>query len=127
MEIDTHRQDLAEVDRGRHAGEMISELSLALRGKLGLGTVADTIHPNPTQAEAIRQVGDQYNRRTSCSWLARLAGVGQHVDVAAVLGEAVDEIDACPRGRQFREERAGGALTVRQWSGAEGTGIGSGC
>lgn len=86
MEIDTHRQDLAEVDRGRHAGEMISELSLALRGKLGLGTVADTIHPNPTQAEAIRQVGDQYNRtrrggrmrRLGCSTAKGLSREDQH-------------------------------------------------
>lgn len=45
-----------------HAGEMISEITLAMVGKLGLGTVANTIHPYPTQAEAIRKVGDAYNR-----------------------------------------------------------------
>ena len=46
----------------RHAGEMISELTLAIVGKIGLTTLASVIHPYPTQAEAIRKVGDAYNR-----------------------------------------------------------------
>jgi pyruvate/2-oxoglutarate dehydrogenase complex dihydrolipoamide dehydrogenase (E3) component len=46
----------------RHAGEMISELTLALVGGLGLGTLARTVHPYPTQAEAIKRVADAYNR-----------------------------------------------------------------
>jgi pyruvate/2-oxoglutarate dehydrogenase complex dihydrolipoamide dehydrogenase (E3) component len=46
----------------RHAGEMISELTLAMVGKLSLGTLARTIHPYPTQAEALKKVGDAYNR-----------------------------------------------------------------
>jgi pyruvate/2-oxoglutarate dehydrogenase complex dihydrolipoamide dehydrogenase (E3) component len=46
----------------RHAGEMISELTLAIVAKIGLGTLANVIHPYPTQAEAIRQSGDLYNR-----------------------------------------------------------------
>src|SRR5262249_55143207 len=45
-----------------HAGDLISELTLAMVGHLGLRTVADTIHPYPTQAEAIKKVGDAYNR-----------------------------------------------------------------
>lgn len=45
-----------------HAGEMISELSLAMVGKLGLGTIGKTIHPYPTQAEAIKRVADAYAR-----------------------------------------------------------------
>jgi pyruvate/2-oxoglutarate dehydrogenase complex dihydrolipoamide dehydrogenase (E3) component len=45
-----------------HAGEMISEITLAMVGKIGLGTVASVIHPYPTQAEAIRKLGDAYNR-----------------------------------------------------------------
>ena len=28
----------------------------------GLGTIARTIHPYPTQAEAIKKAGDAYNR-----------------------------------------------------------------
>jgi len=45
-----------------HAGDMIGELSLAMTHGLGLGKIASTIHPYPTQAEAIRKLGDQYNR-----------------------------------------------------------------
>lgn len=45
-----------------HAGEMISEISLAMAAGVGLKKIAETIHPYPTQAEAIRKIGDQYNR-----------------------------------------------------------------
>ncbi len=47
---------------GRHAGEMINELSLAMVAGIGLGRISDVIHPYPTQAEAIRKVADQYRR-----------------------------------------------------------------
>jgi pyruvate/2-oxoglutarate dehydrogenase complex dihydrolipoamide dehydrogenase (E3) component len=47
---------------GRHAGELISEITLAMVGNVGLKTIANVIHPYPTKAEAIRQVGDAYNR-----------------------------------------------------------------
>ena len=46
----------------RHAGEMISEVSLAMAARAGLKTIAQTIHPYPTQAEAIKKVADAYNR-----------------------------------------------------------------
>jgi len=46
----------------RHAGEMISELTLAIVGNLGLKTLGQVIHTYPTQAEAIKQVADAYNR-----------------------------------------------------------------
>ncbi|MCH7995568.1 MAG: FAD-containing oxidoreductase, partial [Planctomycetes bacterium] len=46
----------------RHAGEMISEITLAMVSGAGLGTLAKTIHPYPTQAEVIRKAGDAYNR-----------------------------------------------------------------
>lgn len=45
-----------------NAGDMISEITLAMTHGLGLKKIADSIHPYPTQAEAIRQVGDLYNR-----------------------------------------------------------------
>ena len=45
-----------------HAGDMISEITLAMAGKIGLKKIASTIHPYPTQAEAIRKTGDAYNR-----------------------------------------------------------------
>ncbi|HYA88969.1 MAG TPA: mercuric reductase [Nitrospirota bacterium] len=46
----------------RHAGEMINELSLAMTAGLGLSAVGRTIHPYPTQAEAIKKLADAYNR-----------------------------------------------------------------
>jgi pyruvate/2-oxoglutarate dehydrogenase complex dihydrolipoamide dehydrogenase (E3) component len=45
-----------------HAGDMISEISVAMAAGMGLGTLANVIHPYPTQAEAIRKAGDAYNR-----------------------------------------------------------------
>jgi pyruvate/2-oxoglutarate dehydrogenase complex dihydrolipoamide dehydrogenase (E3) component len=56
----------------RHAGEMISELTLAMVAKLGLGALANVIHPYPTQAEAIRQIGDMYNRTRLTPTVKRL-------------------------------------------------------
>jgi pyruvate/2-oxoglutarate dehydrogenase complex dihydrolipoamide dehydrogenase (E3) component len=45
-----------------HAGEMISEITLAMVGELGLGTLSGVIHAYPTQAEAIKHTADAYNR-----------------------------------------------------------------
>lgn len=47
---------------GHAAGDMISEISVAMAGGLGLGALANVIHPYPTTAEAIAQVGGAYNR-----------------------------------------------------------------
>ncbi len=46
----------------RHAGEMISEITVAMVGKVGLKTLGSVIHPYPTQAEAIKHTADAYNR-----------------------------------------------------------------
>jgi pyruvate/2-oxoglutarate dehydrogenase complex dihydrolipoamide dehydrogenase (E3) component len=90
VELDTFTRELAEVDRAilegktegfvrvhvrkgtdkiagativaHNAGDMISEITLAMTNGFGLKQIANTIHPYPTQAEAIRQVGDAYNR-----------------------------------------------------------------
>ena len=89
FEVDHFVRPLSEVDRGlidgeegfvkvlvkkgtdqilgativaRHAGEMISEISLAIVGGIGLKTLSNVIHPYPTQTEAIRQTADAYNR-----------------------------------------------------------------
>ncbi len=45
-----------------HAGEMISEISLAMAAGVGLKTISGVIHPYPTQAEAIKRVADAFNR-----------------------------------------------------------------
>ncbi len=88
--IDTYTQHLSEIDRAildgddegfvkvhtkrgsdkivgativsKNAGDMISELTLAITNGVGLGKISSVIHPYPTQAEAIRRIGDQYNR-----------------------------------------------------------------
>jgi pyruvate/2-oxoglutarate dehydrogenase complex dihydrolipoamide dehydrogenase (E3) component len=90
LEIDTIRIDLDDVDRAildgdeggllkvhvekgqdrilgatlvaRHAGEMISEITLAMVSGAGMKTLAKTIHPYPTQAEAFKRAGDAFNR-----------------------------------------------------------------
>jgi len=90
VEIDTYVQHLSDVDRAilegeddgfvkvyvkqgtdqivgativaRNAGDMISEITLAMTHGLGLSKIGSTIHPYPTQAEAIRRLGDQYSR-----------------------------------------------------------------
>ena len=103
MEVDTYAREFKEVDRAvldgegegfvkvhvrkgrdevlgativaRHAGEMISEISVAMAARLGLGKLASVIHPYPTQAEALRQCGDAYNRTrltpTVKKWMGR--------------------------------------------------------
>jgi pyruvate/2-oxoglutarate dehydrogenase complex dihydrolipoamide dehydrogenase (E3) component len=45
-----------------HAGEMISEITLAMTQKIGLGKFASVIHPYPTQAEAIKKAASQYRK-----------------------------------------------------------------
>lgn len=46
----------------RAAGEMISEITLAMVAGVGLKTLGDVIHPYPTQAETIARVASAYNR-----------------------------------------------------------------
>jgi len=57
------------------AGDLISEVSLAMTNGIGLGRIAGTIHPYPTQADAIRKLGDAYSRTrltpTVKRWLSR--------------------------------------------------------
>jgi pyruvate/2-oxoglutarate dehydrogenase complex dihydrolipoamide dehydrogenase (E3) component len=90
IEVDTFVQELRDIDRAilegeddgfvkvhvkkgsdrivgativaRNAGDLISEITMAMTHGLGLKKIGSTIHPYPTQAEAIRKVGDQFNR-----------------------------------------------------------------
>ena len=55
-----------------HAGEMISEVTLAMVGKLGLGTILNVIHPYPTQAEALKRVAGEHARRRLTPTVAKL-------------------------------------------------------
>ena len=99
IQLDTFTQELSRVDRAvldgetegfvkvhvrrgtdrivgatvvaAHAGDLISELTLAMHGGLGLRAVGATIHPYPTQADAIRRVGDMHARTRLTPWVRR--------------------------------------------------------
>ncbi len=58
----------------RHGGEMIGEFSLAITSGLGLSAIGRTIHPYPTQAEAIKKLADAYNRSRLTRWVKKLLG-----------------------------------------------------
>ncbi|MEE2678212.1 MAG: mercuric reductase [Myxococcota bacterium] len=45
-----------------HAGEMISEVTLAMTQGIGLGKLLDVIHPYPTQAEGIKRAAGAWVR-----------------------------------------------------------------
>ncbi len=47
-----------------HAGDMISEFTLAMKAGAGLGTITGTIHPYPTQAEVIKKVATAWRKST---------------------------------------------------------------
>jgi len=98
--IDTYTQPMADVDRAilegetegfvrvhvkqgtdeivgatvvaPNAGDMIGELSLAMTKKIGLGSIANAIHPYPTQGEAVRKVGDLYGRTRLTPFVAKM-------------------------------------------------------
>ncbi len=46
----------------RHAGDMINAITLAMVAGFGLRRLSRVLHAYPTQADAIRQVADAYNR-----------------------------------------------------------------
>ncbi|KAJ8599955.1 hypothetical protein CTAYLR_002840 [Chrysophaeum taylorii] len=45
---------------GPNAGDMISEISVAIQNGLGCGDIAGVMHPYPTSAEAVRQCAAQF-------------------------------------------------------------------
>lgn len=45
-----------------HAGDMISELTLAIVAGVSLRDLSGVIHPYPTQAEVVRRAADEFNR-----------------------------------------------------------------
>mmetsp|Transcript_30094 Transcript_30094/g.70163 ORF Transcript_30094/g.70163 Transcript_30094/m.70163 type:complete len:557 (+) Transcript_30094:91-1761(+) len=47
---------------GPSAGDLISELTVAIQAKIGLGVLGRVIHPYPTVAECIQACGISYNR-----------------------------------------------------------------
>ena len=90
IEVETFTQPLADVDRAildgedagfarvhvrkgsdrilgativaADAGNLISEVSVAMKAGAGLGTIGGVIHPYPTQAEALRKAANQLRK-----------------------------------------------------------------
>ena len=56
-----------------HAGEMVSEITLAMVNNLGLGAILSTIHPYPTQAEALKRAAGAYLRSRVTPRMGRLS------------------------------------------------------
>jgi pyruvate/2-oxoglutarate dehydrogenase complex dihydrolipoamide dehydrogenase (E3) component len=46
------------------AGDLISEVTVAMRNGLGLAAIAGTIHPYPTQAEVLKRVATMWRKST---------------------------------------------------------------
>ena len=59
---------------GPQAGELIGSLSLAMTHGLGLKQLANTVFPYPTYTEALRKLGDKYNRTRLTPFAKRLLG-----------------------------------------------------
>ncbi|HEX7126168.1 MAG TPA: mercuric reductase [Thermodesulfobacteriota bacterium] len=55
-----------------HAGDIVGELALACTAGIGLGAIARTIHPYPTQAEVVRKAADAWRRRKLTPGVKRL-------------------------------------------------------
>jgi pyruvate/2-oxoglutarate dehydrogenase complex dihydrolipoamide dehydrogenase (E3) component len=55
-----------------HAGEMIAEAVYALTHGGTLAALSATVHPYPTQAEALRKAGDEYRRQSLTPGIRRL-------------------------------------------------------
>lgn len=55
-----------------NAGDMISEVTLAITNKLGLGAIGSTMHPYPTQGEVLRKVADAWRRTKLTPFVRKL-------------------------------------------------------
>ena len=67
----------AEFDGGgrssaKYPFESETDLSLAITNGIGLGKIAATIHPYPTQAEVIKKAADQWRRTKLTPTVQRL-------------------------------------------------------
>ena len=55
-----------------HAGDLISQVTQAIVGKVGLGALTNVIFPYPTQAEAIKRAAGLYTRTRLTPFVKRL-------------------------------------------------------
>jgi pyruvate/2-oxoglutarate dehydrogenase complex dihydrolipoamide dehydrogenase (E3) component len=56
------RKGTGEIVGATHAGEMISELTLAITNKLPMKALAETVHCYPTQAEVFQRIALAYGK-----------------------------------------------------------------
>jgi len=54
------------------AGEMIAEITLAMSNRLGLGAILSTVHPYPTQVEALKRAAGAYARSRATPLVTRI-------------------------------------------------------
>lgn len=57
---------------GRHAGELITQLTQAIQHRIGLGALTGVIHPYPTRGEAIKRAAGGYTRTRLTPTVKRL-------------------------------------------------------
>ncbi|MEM9412723.1 MAG: FAD-dependent oxidoreductase, partial [Planctomycetota bacterium] len=109
IEIDTYIQSFEDIDRAilegnnegfvkvhtrkgtdkiigativsENAGDLISEITLAMKHGIGLSQISSTIHPYPTHAEAIRKIGDQFNKTKLTSFNRKILGFLRRLNV----------------------------------------------
>jgi pyruvate/2-oxoglutarate dehydrogenase complex dihydrolipoamide dehydrogenase (E3) component len=55
-----------------HAGDMLSQITQAIVGRVGLATIANVIFPYPTQAEGIKRAAGAYTRTRLTPFVKRL-------------------------------------------------------
>lgn len=58
---------------GRHAGELIAEIALAMRWKLGLSKILSTVHSYPTWSEAVKMTAGRWRQNTKPGTLLKIA------------------------------------------------------
>jgi pyruvate/2-oxoglutarate dehydrogenase complex dihydrolipoamide dehydrogenase (E3) component len=58
---------------GARAGDMLSEFTLAMRHKLGLKAILNTIHPYPGWSDAVRATAGEWRRAHTPAWAMRLS------------------------------------------------------
>ena len=69
-----------------NAGDLISEITVAMTNGLGLTKIGSSIHPYPTRAEAIRKLGDQYNKTRLTSTSRKILESADEMECGAVGG-----------------------------------------
>jgi pyruvate/2-oxoglutarate dehydrogenase complex dihydrolipoamide dehydrogenase (E3) component len=78
VHVDRRGRILGATMVASHAGELIGEIAVAISAGIRMRAIGFTIHPYPTQSEAWKRLGDEWNRtrltpgvRAALRWLLR--------------------------------------------------------